>query len=70
MHIRYAEMSGIAGLYGLAGTENSTGDAVKKLDILSNDIMIHALVVRPYLFILLKWLLDWYSLDRTGIACI
>jgi fructose-1,6-bisphosphatase len=37
--------AGIAGLYGLAGTENSTGDAVKKLDVLSNDIMIAALTV-------------------------
>lgn len=36
---------GIAGLYGLAGTDNSSGDHVKKLDILSNDIMINALTV-------------------------
>ncbi|CAM9941227.1 unnamed protein product, partial [Sphacelaria rigidula] len=34
---------GIAGLYGLAGTDNTSGDQVKKLDILSNDIMISAL---------------------------
>ena len=37
--------TGIAGLYGLAGTDNSSGDHVKKLDILSNDIMINALTV-------------------------
>ena len=36
---------GIAGLYGLAGTDNSSGDHVKKLDILSNEIMISALTV-------------------------
>ncbi|CAM9216752.1 unnamed protein product [Chrysoparadoxa australica] len=40
---RAVRKAGIAGLYGLAGSENSTGDQVKKLDILSNDIMIHAL---------------------------
>ena len=30
--------AGICDLYGLAGTENSTGDAVKKLDVLSNEV--------------------------------
>lgn len=39
------DLLGIAGLYGLAGTDNSSGDHVKKLDILSNDIMINALRV-------------------------
>jgi hypothetical protein len=42
---RAVRKAGIAGLYGLAGSENSTGDAVKKLDVLSNDIMIKALSV-------------------------
>lgn len=37
--------TGIAGLYGLAGSDNSSGDKVKKLDVLSNDIMISALTV-------------------------
>lgn len=37
--------SGIAGLYGLAGTDNSSGDNVKKLDVLANEIMISALTV-------------------------
>ncbi|CBJ29285.1 cytosolic fructose-1,6-bisphosphatase [Ectocarpus siliculosus] len=40
---RAVRKAGIAGLYGLAGTDNSSGDHVKKLDILSNDIMISAL---------------------------
>eukprot|EP00752_Nemacystus_decipiens_P008832 g7883.t1 len=40
---RAVRKAGIAGLYGLAGTDNSSGDHVKKLDILSNDIMINAL---------------------------
>jgi len=40
---RAVRKAGIANLYGLAGTENSTGDAVKKLDLLSNEIMINAL---------------------------
>ncbi|CAK4077034.1 unnamed protein product [Aphanomyces euteiches] len=35
--------AGLTGLYGLDGSTNSTGDAVKKLDILSNDIFINAL---------------------------
>jgi fructose-1,6-bisphosphatase I len=35
--------AGLTGLYGLDGSENSTGDAVKKLDILANDIFINAL---------------------------
>ncbi len=43
---RAVRKAGIAGLYGLAGTENTTGDAVKKLDVLSNDITIKTLEVR------------------------
>ncbi|TMW57173.1 hypothetical protein Poli38472_003098 [Pythium oligandrum] len=35
--------AGLTGLYGLDGSENSTGDAVKKLDVLANDIFINAL---------------------------
>ncbi|GMH98945.1 hypothetical protein TrVE_jg3045 [Triparma verrucosa] len=35
--------AGIAQLYGLAGEMNSTGDDQKKLDVMSNDIMINAL---------------------------
>lgn len=35
--------AGLTGLYGLDGSENSTGDAVKKLDLLANDIFINAL---------------------------
>lgn len=37
------ELAGPAGLYGLAGQENSTGDDVKKLDVISNDIWIECL---------------------------
>ncbi|GLD96335.1 hypothetical protein PINS_up005018 [Pythium insidiosum] len=35
--------AGLSGLYGLDGSENSTGDAVKKLDVLANDIFINSL---------------------------
>lgn len=35
--------AGLTGLYGLDGSTNSTGDEVKKLDLLSNDIFINAL---------------------------
>jgi fructose-1,6-bisphosphatase I len=35
--------AGIAGLYGLDGSTNATGDDVKKLDMLSNDVFINAL---------------------------
>jgi len=37
------QRAGIAKLYGLAGEVNSTGDDQKKLDVLSNDMMINAL---------------------------
>ena len=37
---RAVRKAGIAGLYGMAGEVNSTGDDVKKLDILSNEIMV------------------------------
>jgi len=37
------EKAGPAGLYGLAGTANSTGDDVKKLDIIADDIWIECL---------------------------
>jgi len=36
--------AGVAKLYGLAGEVNSTGDDQKKLDVLSNDMMINALI--------------------------
>lgn len=35
--------AGLTGLYGLDGSVNSTGDDVKKLDVLSNDIFINSL---------------------------
>ncbi|RLN70181.1 hypothetical protein BBJ28_00000268 [Nothophytophthora sp. Chile5] len=37
--------AGLTGLYGLDGSENATGDQVKKLDVLSNDIFINSLKV-------------------------
>ena len=40
---RAVRKAGIAGLLGLAGQENSSGDDVKKLDVLSNEIMVAAL---------------------------
>ena len=44
---KYIAMSvrkaGIAGLYGLDGATNTSGDEVKKLDMLSNDVFINAL---------------------------
>jgi len=38
------QRAGVAHLYGLAGEVNSTGDDQKKLDVLSNHMMINALV--------------------------
>jgi len=35
--------TGIAGLYGAAGSENATGDDQKKLDVLSNEMFVNAL---------------------------
>uniref|UniRef100_A0A7N4V1V9 Fructose-1,6-bisphosphatase 1 n=1 Tax=Sarcophilus harrisii TaxID=9305 RepID=A0A7N4V1V9_SARHA len=35
--------AGIAHLYGIAGSTNVTGDQVKKLDVLSNDLVINML---------------------------
>jgi fructose-1,6-bisphosphatase I len=40
---RSTRKAGIAGLYGLAGSENATGDDQKKLDVLSNDMFVNAL---------------------------
>lgn len=40
---RSVRKAGIAGLYGTAGGENSTGDQQKKLDVLSNEMMVNAL---------------------------
>jgi fructose-1,6-bisphosphatase I len=37
------EKAGPAGLYGLAGQENATGDDVKKLDLIADDIWIECL---------------------------
>merc|ERR1712070_1090385 len=41
---RACAKAGIAGLFGLHGEQNSSGDDQKKLDVLSNDIFINALV--------------------------
>jgi len=41
---RSTTKAGIAGLYGLAGSENSTGDDQKKLDVLSNDMFVNSLL--------------------------
>lgn len=35
--------AGIAGLYGHAGSMNTTGDDQKKLDVLSNEMMVNSL---------------------------
>ena len=38
---RCGDRPGICDLYGLAGAKNATGDAVKKLDVLSNEVRRH-----------------------------
>jgi len=38
-----AKKAGIYNLYGLAGTGNASGDAVKKLDVYGNDVMINCI---------------------------
>lgn len=40
---RAVRKAGVANLYGLHGSANASGDDVKKLDVLSNDIMVNAL---------------------------
>lgn len=40
---RSVRKAGIAGLYGQVGTVNSTGDDQKKLDVLSNEMMVNSL---------------------------
>mmetsp|Transcript_19738 Transcript_19738/g.19851 ORF Transcript_19738/g.19851 Transcript_19738/m.19851 type:complete len:338 (+) Transcript_19738:61-1074(+) len=40
---RSVRKAGIAGLYGVAGTENATGDAQKKIDVLSDEMFINSL---------------------------
>ena len=41
---RACAKAGIANLFGMAGEQNSSGDDQKKLDVLSNDIFVNALV--------------------------
>jgi len=41
---RACAKAGIAGLFGMAGEQNSSGDDQKKLDVLSNDIFVSALI--------------------------
>lgn len=41
---RACAKAGIANLFGMAGDQNSSGDDQKKLDVLSNDIFVSALV--------------------------
>eukprot|EP00619_Florenciella_sp_RCC1007_P000552 CAMPEP_0205907396 /NCGR_PEP_ID=MMETSP1325-20131115/2522_1 /ASSEMBLY_ACC=CAM_ASM_000708 /TAXON_ID=236786 /ORGANISM="Florenciella sp., Strain RCC1007" /LENGTH=340 /DNA_ID=CAMNT_0053273487 /DNA_START=19 /DNA_END=1041 /DNA_ORIENTATION=- len=41
--VRAVRKAGIADLYGLANTQNSSGDDVKKLDLLSDEVMIDCL---------------------------
>ena len=41
---RAVKKAGIADLYGAADISNASGDDVKKLDVLSNDIMCSALI--------------------------
>jgi len=38
-----ASKAGIYNLYGVAGTENASGDQVKKLDVFSNDVFINCM---------------------------
>lgn len=40
---RSVRKAGIAGLYGMAGSSNTTGDDQKKLDVLSNDMFCNSL---------------------------
>jgi hypothetical protein len=42
---RAVRKAGIAGLYGLHGSENVSGDQVKKLDVLSDEIFVNCLKV-------------------------
>lgn len=42
---RAVRKAGIAGLYGLHGSENISGDQVKKLDVLSDEIFVNCLKV-------------------------
>ena len=41
---RACAKAGIANLFGMHGEQNSSGDDQKKLDVLSNDIFVNALV--------------------------
>ena len=47
--------AGIANLYGVAGSENKSGDQQKKLDVFSNDVFINAIKfseqVAPFTFL-------------------
>ena len=46
--------AGIAGLYGLEGAVNATGDHQKKLDVLSNEVMLNALTYSKSLCVMVS----------------
>ena len=46
--------AGIAGLYGLHGSTNATGDSVKKLDMLSNEVFVNCLTYSRELSVLVS----------------
>eukprot|EP00949_MAST-11_sp_MAST-11-sp1_P003488 g3488.t1 len=50
--------AGIAGLYGLEGSLNTSGDSQKKLDVLSNDVFVNALKYSRELCVLVSEELD------------
>lgn len=65
--------AGVAQLYGLAGEVNSTGDDQKKLDVMSDDMMINALVNSGVCSILVSEEKEdpiFVPADRAGKFCV
>jgi fructose-1,6-bisphosphatase I len=48
----YTRKGGIGNIFGAAGTENSTGDAQKKLDIIANEVMINSISFSQQAYVL------------------
>eukprot|EP00596_Hydrurales_sp_CCMP1899_P010437 CAMPEP_0119041584 /NCGR_PEP_ID=MMETSP1177-20130426/12575_1 /TAXON_ID=2985 /ORGANISM="Ochromonas sp, Strain CCMP1899" /LENGTH=324 /DNA_ID=CAMNT_0007007755 /DNA_START=146 /DNA_END=1120 /DNA_ORIENTATION=- len=65
---RSVRKAGIANLYGSAGSENATGDSQKKLDVLSNDMMVNSLYNSSVCAVLVSEELEEPIIVEAGLA--
>ena len=58
-----------AGLYGVAGSANATGDDQKKIDVLSDEMFVNALYVYTMLLCVIVWYIVCYCMVLYDIFC-